>query len=224
MGTVLIGGETSGTIREAFRARGHDAFSCDLLPAQDGSPFHFQCDVRGLFVPGAFDLFVTHPDCTYLTNSAAWAFSDGPYHQKVKPGTLVGAERRAAREQALQFVAEMMAAPFERICLENPPGSIGTRIDARVYGFSHAKASQYIQPNEYGEDASKKTGLWLKNLPPLKPTRKVPPRWVNGRPRWGNQTDSGQNNLTPGADRWQVRSNTYKGWAEAMAEQWGKLI
>lgn len=222
MANVLIGGETSGRVREAFRKRGHEAYSCDLLPAQDRSPFHFQMDVRRLFIAGAFDLFIVHPDCTYLTNSAAWAYGDGPYHQRVKPGTLVGAARRAAREQALQFVREMMAAPFERIALENPVGVISTRI---------APASQYIQPHEFGEDASKKTGLWLKNLPRLVGTGAYPPRlveWPRGSgkivKRWGNQTDSGQNRLTPSEKRWQIRSDTYQGWADAMADQWGRLI
>lgn len=224
MAKVLIGGESSGRIRDAFRARGHDAWSCDLLPCQADPTYHFQCDVRGLLRLGYWDLFIVHPDCTYLTGSAAWAFGDGPYHQQVKPGTLVGAARRAAREEALLFVREMMSCMVPRIALENPPGSIGTHIDARAYGFSHAKASQYIQPYDFGDDASKKTGLWLKNLPPLEPTSYVEPRWVNGRPRWANQTDSGQNRLSPSDDRWQKRSVTYQGWADAMADQWGRLL
>jgi hypothetical protein len=273
---VLIGGETSGRIRDAFRYRGYNAWSCDLLPCKADPSYHIQGDVRDIIdgLPlGTFDgeefcdlstrdkervnigiidedkadwdLFIVHPDCTYLTNSAAWALGDGPYHQKVKPGTLVGAARREARKDALAFVREIMAASanIKRVCLENPPGSIGTNIDARVYGFSHAKASQYINPHDFGEDASKKTGLWLKNLSPLQSTKKVEPRWVccghvmtadeiiNGcnscggvnlaAPRWANQTNSGQNRLSPGADRWQIRSETYPGWADAMADQWG---
>lgn len=230
---VLIGCESSGTIRDAFRALGHDAMSCDLLPTEQPGP-HYQGDVRDLLEPGRFDLFICHPDCTYLTNSAAWAYGDGPYHQKVKPGTLVGAARREAREKALEFVRQMMAAPVPRIAIENPVGVISTRI---------TPATQYIQPYEYGEDASKKTGLWLQGLEPLRPTRFVEPRWVccghelpegvgrygcpncegenKPRPRWANQTNSGQNRLSPGADRWRERSRTYAGWAWAMAWQWG---
>lgn len=208
---VLIGCESSGTIRDAFRALGHDAMSCDLLPTEKPGP-HYQGDVRDLLEPGRFDLFICHPDCTFLTNSAAWAYRDGPYHQKVKPETLVGAARREAREKALEFVRQMMAAPVPRIAIENPVGVISTRI---------RPATQYIQPYEYGEDASKKTGLWLQGLPLLRPTRFVEPRMVNGRPRWANQTDSGQNRLSPGADRWRERSRTYDGWAWAMAHQWG---
>ena len=93
MAKVLIGCEASAVIRDAFRALGHDAYSCDFLPCEGDPAFHFQCDVRTLLKTGMWDLFIVHPDCTYLTNSAAWAYGDGPYHQKVKPGTLVGAER-----------------------------------------------------------------------------------------------------------------------------------
>lgn len=208
---VLIACESSGVTREAFRALGHDAWSCDLQPADDGSPYHIQGDVTPHLAAGC-DLMIAHPDCTYLTNSAAWAFGDGPYHQRVKPETLVGAARRAAREQALDFVRLLMGAPIPMIAIENPVGAISTRI---------RPADQYIQPYEYGEDASKKTGLWLKGLPILVPTQHVEPRMVGGRPRWANQTDSGQNRLSPGSDRWKVRSKTYQGWANAFASQWG---
>ena len=88
-----------------------------------------------------------------------------------------------------------------------------------------ARADQIIQPYEFGEDASKATCLWLKGLPPLRPTRRVPGRIVtrNGKKveRWGNQTDSGQNRLPPSADRWKQRARTYQGWADAFADQWG---
>lgn len=218
---VLIACEASGSTREAFRRLGFNAWSCDLLPADDGSPYHIQGDVRP-YLDSRWHLMIAHPDCTYLTNSAAWAYGDGPYHQKVKPGTLVGAERRAAREEALAFVQQLMDAPIWFKALENPVGVISTRI---------RPASQYIQPNEYGEDASKKTGLWLENLPLLVPTCKVPGRiveWPRGSgkfvERWGNQTDSGQNNLTPGTDRWRTRSKTYQGWSDAFASQWGTYV
>ena len=212
---VLVGCESSAIIRDAFRALGHDAYSCDLRECEGDPRWHFQCDVRLLLKPGMWDLFIVHPDCTFLTNSAAWAYGDGPYHQKIKPGTLVGAERRAQREESLAFVEEMLSAPIPHIALENPVGAISTRI---------RPASQYIQPFEYGEDASKKTGLWLKNLPLLEPTKYVEPRMVDGRPRWGNQTDSGQNRLSPGENRWVERSRTYQGWADAMAKQWGNYV
>lgn len=207
---VLCACEYSGIVRDAFIARGHDAMSCDLLATEKPGP-HYEGDVRDILNEG-WDLMIAHPDCTYLTNSAAWAYKEGPYHQKVKPGTPVGRERVDLRRQALEFVRLLMAAPIEMIAIENPVGVISTRI---------RPASQYIQPYEYGHDASKKTGLWLKNLPLLQPTCYVEPRMVDGRPRWANQTDSGQNKLTPSENRWKARARTFQGWADAMASQWG---
>lgn len=218
---VLIACEYSGIVRDEFIKRGHDAISCDLLPTERPGP-HYQGDVRDLLNnPRGYDLLIGFPDCTYLTNSAAWAYTDGPYHQKVKPGTLVGAARREAREKALDFFNTLLWAPIPRIALENPVGVVSTRI---------RPADQYIHPYEFGADASKKTGLWLVNLPCLKadPANRVEGRFVEvagGRlvERWANQTDSGQNRLSPGARRWIDRARTYKGIAEAMAEQWGCL-
>lgn len=210
---VLIGCERFGTLREAFRRRGHDAWSCDLVPAADGSPSHHCCDVREVLGLG-WDIAIFHPDCTYLTNSAAWAYGDGPYHQRVKPETLVGAARRRAREEAVAFVKELIAAPIRRKAIENPRGHLSSRI---------GPAAQTIQPNEFGDDASKATCLWLYNLPILFPTRLVAPRMIEGRPRWANQTDSGQNRLSPSDDRAMLRAATYPGIAEAMADQWGGL-
>ncbi len=215
---VLIACERSGIVRDAFLSRGHDAMSCDLAATEAPGP-HYQGDVRDILGDG-WDMMIAHPECTYLTGSAAWAFGDGPYHQKVKPGTLVGARRRAEREKALDFVRLLLNAPIPRTCVENPVGAIGTRI---------RKADQYIQPHQFGDDASKITGLWLENLPLLVPTMHVPGRLVgyrkNGAPiyRWANQTDSGQNKLTPSETRWMDRSRFYPGWAEAMADQWGSL-
>lgn len=215
---VLIMGETSGVTREAFNKIGHYAVSCDLLPSEDGGR-HYLGDVRDTLDDG-WELMIAHPDCTYLTNSASWALKDGPYHQNVKTGTLVGAARRKAQSDALDFVRLLMLAPIDRICIENPAGVIGTKIKP---------ASQFIHPHQFGHDASKLTGLWLKNLPLLKHTKNIDPRMVEWPPgsgkivkRWANQTDSGQNNLTPSADRWQVRARTYQGWADAFAQQWGK--
>ena len=144
---------------------------------------------------------VAHPPCTYLCSS-------GLHWNKRVPG------RQAQTEEALLFVQALMNAPIERIAIENPVGCISTRI---------RKPDQTIQPYQFGEDASKATCLWLKNLPLLKPTSFIPPRRVNGRPRWGNQTDSGQNKLPPSADRWAIRSMTYQGIADAIASQWGSL-
>jgi hypothetical protein len=108
-----------------------------------------------------------------------------------------------------------MDAPVNRIAIENPVGCIGTRI---------RPADQIIRPYQFGHDASKQTCLWLKNLPRLRHTQYVEPRIVNGKPRWANQTDSGQNKLAPSPDRWKKRAQTYTGIAEAMAAQWGELL
>lgn len=217
---VLIGHEQFGRTREAFRKRGHDAWSCDLFPARDNSPFHIVADVETILGDG-WDLAIFHPDCTFLTNSAAWAFGDGPYHQRVKPGTLVGATRRAAREKAVGHVIRLSQAPIPKICIENPVGHLSS---------AWRRPDQTIQPNRFGDDASKATCLWLKNLPRLRPTKWVEPR-TGGMPlfggdggpmRWANQTDGGQNRLPPSEDRAMQRAATFPGISEAMAEQWGQ--
>lgn len=232
---VLIGCECTGTIRDAFRARGHDAYSCDLLSDQSGnSPFHIQDDILKVLdsevyrlpdgamaekrlLNGAYwDLFIVHPDCTYLTISAEWCYKDIELQtKKLSPAKLYGEERRIARKEALLFVRRILvlSSDIPKFCMENPVGKINTEI---------MKPTQYIQPYDFGHDASKKTGLWLRDLPELQRTEYVHPRWSkDGLPRWANQTDSGQNNLPPSKDRWLLRAATYPGWADAMAEQWG---
>jgi hypothetical protein len=194
---VLIACEYSGTVRDAFRAAGHDAMSCDLLPTDSPGP-HYQGDVCDIIRDG-WDMMIAHPPCTYLCSS-------GLHWNKRRP------ERAAQTEAALTFVEALLDAPIPRVALENPIGCIGTRI---------RKADQTIQPWQFGHDASKATCLWLKNLPPLTPTQIIAPRIIDGRTRWGNQTDSGQNKLPPSADRWKIRSATYQGIADAMAAQWG---
>lgn len=216
---VLVGYEFSGTVRRAFAERGHDAWSCDLQPAADESENHFQCDIFDV-VDRGWDLAIFHPPCTYLTCSAEWAYGDGPYHQKVKPGTLVGAARRAARDRAIEEVKRLVALPIRKKVIENPIGVLSKHIGS---------PAQVIQPFQFGEDASKSTALWLWNLPRLRPTGWAEPRsgglplfgGDGGAPRWANQTDGGQNRLPPSDDRWAVRSLTYPGIAKAMAEQWG---
>lgn len=197
---VLVACEYSGTVRDAFRARGHYALSCDLLPTDVDGP-HYQGDVRDIINDG-WDLMVAHPPCTYLCSS-------GLHWNKRVPG------RAQQTEDALDFVRYLLGAPIPRIALENPIGCIGTRI---------RKANQTIQPWQFGHDASKATCLWLKNLPPLVATTVVEPRIVDGKKRWGNQTDSGQNRLPPSEDRWKIRSETYTGIADAMADQWGAVM
>lgn len=195
---ILIVCESSGTVREAFRARGHDAWSCDLLPADDGSPHHIQADARD--VGGDWDMMGFHPPCTYLSVSGMhW--------------TARGLRDPRLTEDALELVRWCMSheCPWY---LENPVSIISTRI---------RKPDQTIQPYQFGEDASKRTCLWMNNLPLLIPTKRHPGRMVDGVERWSNQTDGGQNKLAPSADRWKQRSKTYPLVAAAMADQWGKI-
>lgn len=193
---VLIACEYSGTVRDAFRAAGHDAVSCDLLQTDVPGP-HYQGDVFDIIGDG-WDLMVCHPPCTYLCSS-------GLHWNTKRP------ERAEQTELSIKFALALMAAPIEHIVMENPIGCLSSR---------YRKPDQIIQPYEFGHDASKATCLWLKNLPLLIPTEYIAPRLVDGLPRWGNQTDSGQNNLPPTADRWKIRSETYAGIATAMAAQW----
>ncbi len=196
---VLIACEFSGTVREAFAARGHDAWSCDLLPTEKPGN-HIEGDVLDVLNDG-WDLMVAHPPCTYLASS-------GLHWNKRVPG------REALTSEALAFAVQLIDGnDIPRVALENPIGRIGT---------AYRKADQIIHPWQFGHDASKTTCLWLKGLPPLLATGPfVSPRMVNGRPRWANQCDSGQNKLGPSGDRWAKRAETYAGIAAAMAEQWG---
>lgn len=198
---VLVACEYSGTVRDAFRAKGHDAWSCDLLPCETDPTYHHQGDVLDLLHDG-WDLMIAHPPCTYLTSS-------GLHWNKRRP------ERAAQTEEALAFVLALANAPIPRKVIENPIGCLSTR---------WRKPDQIIQPYQFGHDASKATCLWLYGVPLLAVTRYVEPRMVNGKPRWANQTDSGQNSLGPSDDRWKIRSATYPGIADAMAEQWGKNL
>ncbi len=193
---VLIACEFSGAVRDAFIRRGHDAISCDLLPAESPGP-HYQGDVFDIINNG-FNMMIAHPPCTYLCSS-------GLHWNKRRPG------RALETEKAIEFVKALLVAPIDRIAIENPIGCLSTRI---------RKPDQIIQPWMFGHAESKSTCLWLKNLPLLYPTNllTLPPSG-----RWNNQTASGQNKLTPSPDRWKERSKTYFGIAEAMAEQWGTL-
>ena len=171
--------------------------SCDLLSAERPGPHH-QGDAREL-LDQDWDLLIAHPPCTYLSVSGMHWTTRGLRDPKLT-------------EDALDLVWLFMDAPIERIAIENPVSVISSRI---------RKPDQIIQPHQFGHDASKKTCLWLKNLPLLKPTQLVEPRIIDGKPRWANQTDSGQNKLPPSKDRWKLRSKTYEGIADAMAAQWG---
>ena len=197
---VLVACEFSGVVRDAFIRRGHDAVSCDLLPTESPGP-HIQGDVLDIIEDG-WDLMVAHPPCTYLASS-------GLHWNKRIPG------REQLTHEAMLFVFNLMGEGFvghqiPRIALENPIGRISS---------AYRKPDQIIQPWMFGHPESKATCLWLKGLPPLEPTDVLP---LPEGGRWANQTPSGQNKLGPSADRWKLRSVTYRGIAEAMAEQWGR--
>lgn len=202
---VLVACECSGVVRRAFAARGHDAWSCDLKPAEDGSDHHIQGDAIEALARG-WDLIIAHPPCTYLSVSGMHWTSRGLRDPKLT-------------EDALALFRAFLDATAPMVCVENPVGVASTRI---------RPADQWVQPFEFGDDASKKTGLWLRGLPILKPTIRRNGRLVewprgSGRmvERWGNQTDSGQNRLGPSEQRAAERAVTYPGIANAMADQWG---
>lgn len=178
---VLVACEFSGIVREAFRRRGHDAWSCDKLPSEIDGP-HIMDDVLN-HLDEDWDLMIAHPPCTHLAVSGARWFR----------------HKQAEQAEALDFVGNLLDAPIRRICLENPVSIISSRI---------RKPDQIIQPWQFGHGEVKATCLWLKGLPPLRPTNIVEGRKdrVHREP--------------PSADRWKNRSRTYPGIAEAMAEQW----
>lgn len=187
MKQVLVACEYSGIVRDAFKQRGWYALSCDLLESeQEGN--HYQGLVEDLLCD-TWDLMICHPPCTHLAVSGARHFAE-----KIASGE---------QQKALDFVKLLLDAPIEHIALENPVSIISTKI---------RKPSQYIQPWQFGHGETKKTGLWLKNLPLLHPTN-----IVEGR-------EPKVHNMSPGPNRWKERSRTYKGIAQAMADQWGRYI
>jgi len=188
---VLVGCERSAVVRDALRKNGHDAWSCDILPSKGDNEYHIQGDVRKLLHEG-WDMGIFFPSCQHICVSGARYFS----------------QKTELQETALDFIARLMVAPIPRIAVENPVGVISTRI---------RKPDQIIQPWMFGEDASKKTCLWLKNLPKLVPTK------IIKKDRYENQCKDGQNKLGPSEDRAYLRAITYQGIANAMAVQWGGL-
>jgi len=224
---ILVACEWSGRVRDAFLKRGHDVTSCDILPTESPGK-HFMGDVMDIIDDG-WDMMIAHPPCTYLTCSAEWAYRD-MQKKNIRPGVLIGTLRKKARDAAADFFMRLINADIPKIAIENPVGIMSTR---------YRKPDQFIQPHEYGHDASKKTGLWLKGLPLLRPTNYIQPRYVccgeivsdlhgclnclgdkTPLSRWANQTNSGQNKEPPHPSRSAIRGKTYKGWADAMGAQW----
>jgi hypothetical protein len=201
---VLVACEYSGTVRDAFIARGHDAMSCDLLPTDVPGP-HYQGDVFDIIGNG-FDLMIAHPPCTYLTVSANKWLKDQPPR---KSGVLVGEARRNARESAWIFFKALWDCGIPKICIENPVGILKSRF---------RQPDQVIQPWMFGHGETKATCLWLRGFPLLQPTHRKDDLFCLPEPKERVQR---LHNLPPSAYRWKLRSTTYAGIAAAMADQWG---
>jgi site-specific DNA-cytosine methylase len=190
---VLVACEFSGIVRDAFIAKGHDALSCDLLPSERGNQYHYQGDARDI-INDDWDLMIAHPPCTHLAVSGARWFKDKQVEQK----------------EALDFVRLLMDAPIDKICIENPISIISSHI---------RKPDQIVQPWMFGHEQTKTTCLWLKNLPLLLPTHIVSKgerhitKSGKSLPEWYN--------IPPSKDRWKIRSRTFQGIGNAMADQWG---
>lgn len=178
--------------RRFQKTRGHDAWSCDIEPSD--SPYHLQQDVTPLLAEH-WDMVIAFPPCTHLSVSGARYFKEK--------------QADGRQQQAIEFFMRCINANAPKIAVENPVGIISTQ---------YQKPTQIIQPWQFGENASKKTCLWLKGLPPLQPTN------IIIKSRYENQTASGQNRLPPSPDRAKIRAITYQGIADAMAEQWSEII
>jgi hypothetical protein len=208
---ILVACEESQAITKEFRKLGHEAFSCDLLPCSGGHPkWHYQQDVFKVIDKG-WDMMIAHPPCTFLAVSGArWLYN--------KDGSK-NVERWKNQAKALDFVQKLMDAPIDKIAIENPISVISSNI---------RKPDQIVQPWQFGDKAQKSTCLWLKNLPKLEPTdivekgefiefiskkgvKKKQPKWY---------FEALKNAKTP-AERRTLRSKTFKGMAEAIANQWG---
>lgn len=219
---VLVACEESQEVCKSFRERGHEAYSCDIQECSGGHPeWHIQGDVLPLLdgncsfvtqggatlsIDGKWDLIIAHPPCTYLCLSGQKHCNAELYGEKA-------ITRQKEREKAIIFFMRFVNADCEKICIENPVG---------IMGRYYKKADQYIHPYEYGHGVSKKTGLWLKNLPKLEPTKIVPIEYhISGTGRKWDKWFWDSSCISNLSERSRFRSKTFPGIAKAMAEQWG---
>lgn len=193
---VLVACEFSGIVRDAFAARGHDAWSCDLLPTEKPGQ-HIIGDVLEVLGLG-WDLMIAHPPCTYLANSGERWMKNNP-------------ERQEKRKEAVEFVRALWNAPIPRVAIENPVGHLST---------AFMPPGQKIQPFYFGDPEWKTTCLWLRGLPPLMFTNQVMPDMTLGGGVKAGRISSRLHRLSPSPSRWKERSRTFPGFAQAMAEQW----
>jgi hypothetical protein len=196
---VLIACEESQEVCKAFRAKGHEAYSCDVLPCSGGRPeWHIQGDCIPVVYGSEWDLLIAHPPCTYICNSGAWALKKFP-------------ERWGKLREATDFFRLLMNAPIEKKCIENPiPHGYGVDLIGCRY-------TQLIQPYQFGHPESKATCLWLFGLPLLRATKDMKSVWKSLPPSKAQRLSY----LPPGPDRARLRSKTFPGIAAAMAQQWG---
>lgn len=195
---ILIACEYSGKVREAFRTLGHDAWSCDLLPADDNSRHHYQGDVSDIINNG-WDMMIAHPPCTFLTNAGVtWLYRKEGRWEQMRGGA--------------QFFKSLLDVDIPRIAVENP---IMHKYAVEIIG---RRQDQIIQPWMFGHTEQKATCLWLKNLPLLRANNDVKDIMMKLPKRERQRLHY----LPPSKDRWKLRSETYQGIADAMAEQWGK--
>lgn len=209
MKRVLVACEYSGLVRDALIDQGIPAISCDVLPTDSPGPHH-QGFVQEILFAESWAAVIAFPPCTFLTTS-------GIHRNATDPA------RRKKTEAAVDFVRDIWWAPTRHVAIENPVSILTTRL---------RKPAQYVQPHWFGESAQKKTGLWLRNLPKLRPTFHMPGRmveWPRGSgklvERWDNQTDAGQSVIgSRNKDRAKLRSRTYPGIATAMAVRWREIL
>lgn len=201
---VLVACEFSGTVRNAFLARGHDAWSCDLLPSADGSNRHIRGDARDLLGDGWDLLMVAHPPCTRLCNSGVRWLTAPPNDKTL-------AQMWGELDEGAALFSAFWNAPIDRIAIENPV--MHRHAKERIANYE--EFTQSVQPWQFGHPEVKRTCFWLKNLPPLVPTNIVEGREarVHRSTGWGKHAET----------RWRERSRFFSGIAEAMADQWGHL-
>lgn len=211
---VLIACEFSGAIRNEFRKLGHNAYSCDIVPSEDNSPYHYQCDVRNVINAYEWDLLIAHPPCTYLTLAGNRWFKE-EYKERYPT-------RQQDRQEAIDFFMELYNADIPHIAVENPIG---------IMSSVFRKPDQIIQPWQFGDPFQKSTCLWLKNLPKLEHTNVVDKgeffEWTDkktGKTKrqatWYMDALKGK---TP-EERQKIRNRTFKGIAEAIANQYSKYL
>ena len=205
---VIVGCEFSQIVCQSFRNLGHDAFSCDLLPTEGNPEWHFQCDVLEILEQN-WDLGIFHPSCTYITNAGSRHLHSHVASKNGVRAKIHGAERMRYMEEACRFFNALKNAPIPHICIENPIPHKYARALIGDY-------TQIIQPWQFGHTESKATCLWLKNLPKLEPTNNVKEEMLKLPKKEAHKVHY----ASPGKDRWKIRSRTYQGIAEAMAEQW----